>query len=178
MALKRIVSNKHFSGNYTNDEILNLFSNDENIKYGEIIIFNDKANPTLYFLDDNGELVSIQRIYTDNNGDIDNIIGLIRELSDDIHDLTITVTNNKDEADFRLNILDARVELLEENGGNGVSEEILNQINKNTDNIENLSLKLIKVDKSVDELREEVNENELVHSAGLNALKSNIKTIE
>lgn len=223
MAIERIVSSKHFSGNYTNDEIRALFTEELDIALGEVIIFNDKINPTIYFLDDEGNLVSIQKTPVVEGGDLDGILSEIRSLRSDFNDLQIIVINNKEELDLKIAGLQSRIESLEESDGNGVSEEIQAQIDKNTedivslkekdnefdqriitvenklflfddvngdievlkqkdieltDEIEKLSLKDVELNTKIKDLTEEVEENELVHSVGLNILNNDIKKLD
>ena len=68
MALERLVSNKYFKGEYTQEEIRALFSQDTEIAMGEIIIYNDSLNPTIYFLDELGNLQYIQKIPYEEGG--------------------------------------------------------------------------------------------------------------
>ena len=178
MALERIVSNKHFSGNYTDEEILNLFSNEDDIKYGEVIIFNDKVNPTLYFLDENGELASIQKLGIEDGSDLDVLMDEVRQLAEDVEGLHTTVIDNKEELENDLAGLTLRLEILEEKEGGDVSPEIMEKIETNSANIEELNTHLISVENKLFNLEDEVEENELVHSAGINLLNDLIKKLE
>lgn len=178
MALERIVSNKHFSGNYTDEEILNLFSNDEDVKYGEVIIFNDRVNPTIYFLDEDGKLVSIQKIGIEDGSDLDTLMDEVRELAEEVRGLETTVISNKDELDNELAGLTLRLEILEENGSQGVSPETLELIEKNAADIENLRQNVESNNAKIFSLEAEVEENELVHSAGINILNDLINQLE
>lgn len=183
MALERIVSNKHFSGTYTDDEILNLFSKEDDIKYGEVIIFNDKVNPSLYFLDDEGNLASIQKLSVDGDGVIDELIEDIRYIGDEVEKLETTIIENKEDLENKLAGLSLRIEILEENGG--IPEEIMDIINKNVSDITDLKSKdeelnyyLISLENKLFNLSDEVEENELVHSAAVNILNNTIKKLE
>lgn len=184
MALERIVSNKHFSGNYTDQEILNLFSQDENIKYGEVIIFNDKTNPSIYFLDENGELASIQKVSVDDGSDLDDLMDSIRYVAEDLEKLETTVIENKEELLDKIAGLSLRLEILEENGSN-IPPDVMEKIDKNASDIVLLQQtdtdhenRMISIENKIFILEDEIDENEVVHSAGLNVLNDSIKKLD